>query len=195
MTFESSRQKRLEKFAGLFCGMMEAALKTMILDKKTIKRDSGMLHLSSVTGGLSGPPVLNLKWDGGVNRAFDISVDVMPSILCTDNFIDDLGKNEHFPSSFHQLVKDRGCYLVPKPCSPRCHKCFHVSFAQAELYLIQFLDEVHRQCYRVLKWLLDEILDTYKVKMAILDHVYNSKCHLKGCMDKCVIAVLESLLI
>lgn len=193
VTFESSRHKWLENLGGLFSGMMEAALETMIADEREIKRDSGILNLVSVNSG-SCPPLLKLSWCG-VSSTFEISVDIMPSVRCTDNFIEELGNDEHFPLEFLQLVKEHGCYLVPKPCSPKCDKCFHVSFAQAERCLILLLSEAHRRCYRLLKWLLvKHILDTYKVKMAMLDHVYNLKCESRGCVDKCVIAVLESLL-
>lgn len=193
VTFESSRHKWLENLGGLFSGMMKAALETMIADEREIKRDSGILHLVSVISG-SSPPVLVLSWCG-VSSTFQISVDIMPSVRCTDNFIEELGNDEHFPLEFLQLVKEHGCYLVPKPCSPKCDKCFHVSFAQAERCLILLLSEAHRRCYRLLKWLLvKDILDTYKVKMALLDHVYNLKCESRGCVDKCVIAVLQSLL-
>ena len=193
VTCESSCLKGLEKLDYLFGGMMEEALKTMVHDEKEIKRDSGILHLVSVFS-TRGPSLLTLLWCG-VSSTFEISVDIMPSVRCTDNFIEELGNDEHFPLEFLQLVKQHGCYLVPKPCSPKCDKCFHVSFAQAELRLIQSLDEAHRRCYRLLKWLLvDNILDTYKVKMAMLDHVYNLKCESRGCVDKCVVAVLESLL-
>lgn len=193
VTFESSCHKWLENLGGLFSGMMEAALETMVDDEKEIKRDSGILHLVSVVS-KRGPSVLKLSWCG-VSSTFEISVDIMPSVRCTDNFIEEIGKDEHFPLEFLQLVKQHRCYLVPKPCSPKCNKCFHVSFAQAERRLIQSLDEAHRRCYRLLKWLLvEDILDTYKVKMAMLDHVYNLKCESRGCVDKCVVAVLESLL-
>lgn len=193
VTFKSSRQKTLENLSKLFSGMIEATLKAMTDVEKTIRRDTGTLHISSLLPSLT-VPCLEMLWKG-INSSFKIGVDVLPSIQCTDSFVEDLGKDKHFPSNFHQLVKDRGCFLVPKPCSPNCNQCFHVSFAQGELYLMQSLDELHRMCYRVTKWLLSgNILDSYQVKMAILDHVYLLKCDLKGSLNECVLAVLESLL-
>ncbi|XP_078376867.1 uncharacterized protein LOC144660160 [Oculina patagonica] len=195
VTFESRRQKRLESLGRLFSTMIDEALKTMSCDEKTIRRDSGTLHCTSNRG--YSQAKLEFKWKGP-NSEFDINVDVMPAIPCTNVFIADLGKNEHFPSNFHQLVKDRPCYLVPKPCSPNCQKCFHVSFAQAELYLMQSLDEGHRYSYRLLKWLLAyRIFHSYQLKMAVLDHVYNLKCQSteKECIDEqCVFDVLKALL-
>lgn len=196
VTFESSRQKWLEILGRLFCSMIEAALKAMTSAEKTIRRDSGTLHITSQGISAGTQARLQFKWKGA-SREFDIHVDVVPSIPCTDIFIAELAKNEHFPSSFHQLVKDQPCYLVPKPCSPNCQKCFHVSFSQAELYLMQSLDDGHRECYRIMKWLLvhhEDILYTYQLKMAVLDHVYNSNCQSKGCIDECVLAMLAFLL-
>ena len=194
VSFESSRQKWLERLGKLFCTMIEEALKTMTCDEKNIQRDSGALRSTSNYAGQS-QAKLKFKWKGK-NTEFNIHVDVMASIPCTNIFITELEKNDHFPSNFHQLVKDQPCYLVPKPCSPNCQKCFHVSFAQAELHLMQSLDEGHRQCYRVLKLLLvHSILHSYQVKMAILDHVYNLKCQSKEFIDEqCVLDVLMTLL-
>ena len=193
VTFESSRQKTLENLSKLFSGMIEQTLKVMTDVEKTIRRDTGTLHISSLLSSLT-VPCLEMLWKG-INSSFKIGVDVLPSIQCTDSFVEDLGKDKHFPSNFHQLVKDRGCFLVPKPCSPNCNQCFHVSFAQGELYLMQSLDELHRMCYRVTKWLLSgNILNSYQVKMAILDHVYLLKCDLKRSLDECILAVLGSLL-
>ena len=196
VTFESSRQKWLEILGTLFCSMIDAALKTMTSAEKNIRRESGTLHITS-KGEAGTQARLQFEWKG-TSHEFDIYVDVVPSIPCTDIFIAELAKNEHFPSSFHQLVKDQPCYLVPKPCSPNCQKCFHVSFSQAELYLMQSLDDEHRECYRVMKWLLahhdKSILHTYQLKTAVLYHVYNSNCQSKGCIDKCVLAMLAFLL-
>lgn len=194
VSFESSRQKWLKITGRLFCTMIETALNAMSLAERNIQRDSGTLHITSKGATGVTQPRLQFKWKG-TNREFDIAVDVVPSIPCTDNFIAELGKNEHFPSNFQQLVKDQPCYLVPKPCSPKCRKCFHVSFSQAELYLMQSLDEGHRQCYSVMKLLLaNKTLESYKLKMAVLDHVYNTNCQSKGCIDECVLAMLEILL-
>ena len=193
VTFERSRQNMLEDLSNWFSGMLEATLKAMTDGEKKIPRDSGTLHISSLRPSFT-VPCLEFLWKG-INGQFKIGVDVMPSIQCPDSFVEELRKDEHFPLDFHQLVKDRGCFLVPKPCSPHCNKCFHVSFAQGELYLMQSLDELHRKCYRVTKWLLSgNLLDSYQVKMAILDHVYRLKCDLKGSLDECVLAVLQTLL-
>ena len=84
--------------------------------------------------------------------------------------------NENFPSNFYNLIKEHPCYLVPTSCSPDCQKCSHVSFAQAELCLIESLDECHRLFYRTLKYLLlDHILNSYQIKMASLHHAYVQK--------------------
>lgn len=195
VTFESSRQKRLENLSKLFSGMIEATLKAMTGVEKTIRRDTGTLNIFSLRSWLT-VSCLEMWWKRiNSSSIINIGVDVLPSIQCTDNFVEDLGKDTHFPSNFHQLVKDRGCFLVPKPCSTNCNQCFHVSFAQGELYLMHSLDELHRKCFMVTKKLLSgNILNSYQVKMAILNHVYHFKCDLKGSLDECVLAVLESLL-
>lgn len=192
VTFESDRPKSRVDLSELFVKMMDVSLKSLPDAEKKITRETGTLHMLSVTGGLCDVPCLELEWEGA-NRVFQITVDIMPSIPCTDTFVEEIAKDDNFPLVFHQLVKDLGCFLVPKMCS--CGECFHVSFAQAELHLMKSLTELHRKCYRVAKWLLcSHILESYKVKMAILDHVYNSKCLSQVSIAECVLAVLESLL-
>lgn len=192
VTFDSGRPKSRRDLSELFVKMMDVSLKSLTDAEKKITRETGTLHMLSVTGGLCHVPCLELEWEGA-NRVFQITVEIMPSIPCTDTFVEELAKDDNFPLVFHQLVKDLGCFLVPKTCS--CGECFHVSFAQAELHLMKSLTELHRECYRVAKWLLcSHILESYKVKMAILDHVYNSKCQSQASIAECVLAVLESLL-
>ena len=194
VTFENGHLKSRENLSGLFSGMLDASLKSLTDAEKRITRETGTLHILSISSTSFQVPCLELKWERA-NGVFQITLDIMVSIPCTDTFVEEIAKGDNFPSVFHQLVKDVGCFLVPKTCSRDCGKCFHVSFAQAELHLMQSLDEVHRKCYRLVKWLLcSHILESYKVKMAILDHVYNSKCRPQGGIGECVLAVLESLL-
>lgn len=194
VTFEGGRHKSLGSLSELFSGMMNASLKSLTDADKEVTRETGTLRMLSVSGSSFQVPCLELEWKGA-NGEFPITVDIMPSIPCTGTFFEEITKDDNFPSVFRQLVKDRGCFLVPKTCSRDCRKCFHVSFAQAELHLMQTLNEAHRKCYRVVKGLLcSHILESYKVKMAILDHVYTSKCRSQTDIDECVLAVLESLL-
>lgn len=194
VTFESGHQQSLQSLYMVFSGMLDASLKSLTDAEKRITRETGTLHiLSTFTYPFQGS-CLNLEWKRA-NDVFEIRVKIMPSIPCTDAFVEEITKGDNFPSLFHQLVKDLGCFLVPKTCPGDCGECFHVSFAQAELHLMQSLDEVHRKCYRLVKWLLcSHIFESYKVKMAILDHVYNSKCRSQDSTSECVLAVLESLL-
>ncbi|XP_068730895.1 uncharacterized protein [Montipora capricornis] len=193
VTFKSGHQKSLQNLCELFSGMLDASLESLTDVEKRITRETGTLHILSISSSSFQVPCLELKWEGA-NFVFQITVDIMPSIPCTDTFMEEIAKDDNFPSVFHQLVKDLGCFLVPKTCSRDCGKCFHVSFAQAELHLMQSMDEVHRKCYRVVKWLLcSHILESYKVKMAILDHVYNAKCRSQAGIVECVLAVLEAL--
>ena len=193
VTFESGRLKSRRNLSELFSKMMDVSLESLTDAEKKITRETGTLHMLSVSGSTGlGVPCLKLEWNGA-NRVFKITVDIMPSIPCTDTFVEEITKDDNFPLAFNQLVKDLGCFLVPKRCS--CGTCFHVSFAQAELHLMQSLDELHRKCYRIAKWLLcGHILESYKVKMAILDHVYNLNCRSQAGIAECVLAVLEALL-
>lgn len=194
VTFKSNRQVWFKNLGQMFTEMIAATVETMTDDENEIIRESGTLLITAHR------PCLQLQWKGANHKEFDIKVDIMPAISCTDKFIAELAEDENFPSNFYNLIKEHPCYLVPKPCSPDCRECFHVSFAQAELCLMKSLDECHRRCYRVLKYLLvDHILNSYQIKMAILHHVYVQKCKTPladlGEVDaQCVLGVLDYLL-
>ena len=82
----------------------------------------------------------------------DITVDVMPAIVCSYNQIEKYLQQLQFPEKQIPLLKEESCYLVPKSCSRRgCRECFRLSFATCELKLMQGLDNVHRSCYKILK--------------------------------------------
>lgn len=135
VTFEGGPHKSLESLSELFSGMMNASLKSLTDADKEVTRETGTLRMLSVSGSSFQVPCLELEWKG-TNGEFPITVDIMPSIPCTGTFFEEITKDDNFPSVFRQLVKDRGCFLVPKTCSRDCGKCLHVSFAQAELHLM-----------------------------------------------------------
>jgi len=113
VTFESGRPKSRRDLSELFSKMMHVALKSLTDAEKMITRETGTLHMLSVSGSSCGVPSLTLNWEGA-NRVFKITVDIMPSIPCTDTFVEEIVKDDNFPLVFHQLVKDLGCFLVPK---------------------------------------------------------------------------------
>eukprot|EP00111_Clytia_hemisphaerica_P018186 TCONS_00053780-protein len=175
-----------------FSGMIRNSLKCLSDNEKLIKRRTGCLQLKSVDALGFGIPCLKAEWKG-LFHEFSLTVDILPSIAYPEECISTIVNDDNFPSEFKPLLQNHGCFLVPKKCSPECHQCFHISFAQEELHLMKNLNEAHRKCYRIIKKLIcGHLIESYKLKTAILYHVYDSeKCNED--LSKCIFNILAYL--
>ncbi|CAC5392485.1 unnamed protein product [Mytilus coruscus] len=170
-----------------------------IIDKSsgTLKcLQSGMLHLA----------FLWTPEGGGSYDEHVISVDTMPAFVCPEEYIQNSAKNGNFDYKYLELVKEQKCYLIPKPCiTASCTTCFHVTFATSENKLMKDLDELHKNCYIILKHLVapksefeDNLTDvsSYKLKTCLLQHVYDSSFTCTGKnIEDCTLDILQKLII
>ena len=178
-----------------FSEMIVSALESLTEDEKRIKRQNGSLAIKDLESRstLFGIPCLQTYWTNSFIQ-FSVTIDILLSIPCPKDLVN-IVSDEKFPQKFSSILEDIGCYLVPKKCSHDCQKCFHVSYAREELFLMKNLDGLHRVCYRILKWMLCvHLMESYKLKMAILFHVHDEGEKCTSQLDECIIAILNYLL-
>lgn len=118
--------------------------------------------------------------------SLDIDVDIMPAVS-----VEDLSLLSHlhgFPSHLNGIIENQKFHLVCKisgqsPDAPY----LHISHATTEVFLVRHLHPIHKQCYKILKYLLthgteinrpikDISLSSYVFKNAVLFHEYDKLC-------------------
>ena len=117
-------------------------MESLTEDEKRIKRQNGSLAIKDLESTLFGIPCLQTYWTNSFIQ-FSVTIDILLSIPCPKDLVN-IVSDEKFPQKFSSILEDIGCYLVPKKCSHDCQKCFHVSYARKELFLMKNLDGLHR---------------------------------------------------
>ncbi|CAC5389588.1 unnamed protein product [Mytilus coruscus] len=147
---------------------------------------------------------LALQWNG-----IDISVDTMPAIEINKSQVDDLEtalgtsifKDDH--SRDRAFSYNQKCYLVPKGCQKNEDNegcgCWLVDFAPSEVSMLKKMDQVHKNCQKFLKYIIDAYhgLPSYMIKTTVLEHVKecndtSNQCaikmlrHISDCLDNAI---------
>ena len=118
-----------------------------------------------------------------------INVDFLPAIeIRREN---ELGERKH------------DYFLVPKSCKAEHPTCWKVSHCKGELERMKTTSLMHRQCYMILKFLLDYILvemqgyketpTTYILKTAVLTHLRSCTKTDDVNLPNCIVEILEIL--
>ena len=118
--------------------------------------------------------------------SLDIDVDIMPAVSVEDLSL--LGQLHGFPSHLNGIIENQKFHLVCKVSGQLPHAPYlHISHATTEVFLVRHLHPTHKQCYKLLKYLLThgtEInrpiknisLSSYVFKNAVLFHEYDKLC-------------------
>lgn len=164
-------------------------LKTLSVDRENGKMKLSHLETSGVT----------LHW---IPRGYEndpmkikgVYVDIMHTLKierkkCSKVCYSDIPK-----SLQDKAFSDEYCYLVIKPCEAEGN-CWLQSFAITERNLTLSMSDVHKKCYKSLKWLFvwhfpvePYLLKSYLFKTATLYHTLN-KCQDR--LSSCFISILE----
>ena len=128
------------------------------------------------------------QWDLLFQESYslDIDVDIMPAVSVEDLSL--LSDFHGFPSHLNGMIENQKFHLVCKvsgqsPTAPY----LHISHATTEVFLVRHLHPIHKQCYKILKYLLthgteinrpikDISLSSYVFKNAVLFHEYDKLC-------------------
>lgn len=115
-----------------------------------------------------------------------IDVDIMPAVS-----VEDLSLLSHlhgFPSHLNGIIENQKFHLVCKVSGQSPNAPYlHISHATTEVFLVRNLHPIHKQCYKLLKYLLthgteinrpikDISLSSYVFKNAVLYHEYDKLC-------------------
>ena len=118
--------------------------------------------------------------------SLDIDVDIMPAVS-----VEDLSLLSHvhgFPSHLNGIIENQKFHLVCKVSGQSPHAPYlQISHATTEVFLVRHLHPIHKQCYKLLKYLLthgteinrpikDINLSSYVFKNAVLFHEYDKLC-------------------
>lgn len=116
----------------------------------------------------------------------DIDVDIMPAVSVEDLSL--LSPLHGFPSHLNGIVENQKFHLVCKVSGQSPNAPYlHISHATTEVFLVRHLHPIHKQCYKLLKYLLthgtdinrpikDISLSSYVFKNAVLFHEYDKLC-------------------
>ena len=118
--------------------------------------------------------------------SLDIDVDLMPAVS-VENF--SLLSDIHgFPEHMIGILENQKFHLVCKVSGQSPNAPYlHISHATTEVFLMRHLHPIHKQCYKILKYLLthgtdinrplkDINLSSYVFKTAVLFHEYDKLC-------------------
>lgn len=123
-----------------------------------------------------------------ISYLMDIDVDIMPAVSVEDFSPSVLSDIHGFPSHIAGMIENPKFHLVCKVSGQKPHSPYlHISHATTEVFLVRHLHPVHKQCYKVLKYLLthgtdvnfplkDINLSSYVFKNAVLFHEYDKLC-------------------
>ena len=116
----------------------------------------------------------------------DIDVDIMPAISVEDFSL--LSNLHGFPRHIIGVVEKLKFYLVCKVSGQKPNDPYlHISHAPTDVFLVNHLHPIHKQCYKVLKYLLTRgthvnqprtviNLSSYVFKTAVLYHEFDKLC-------------------
>ena len=120
------------------------------------------------------------------SNKLDIDVDIMPAISVEDfSLLSDL---HGFPRHITGVIEKLKFYLVCKVSGQKPNDPYlHISHAPTDVFLVNHLHPIHKQCYKVLKYLLTRgthvnqprtviNLSSYIFKTAVLYHEFDKLC-------------------
>ena len=149
----------------------------------TVNKESGHLEIYSSSVDKHGKAFkCYFKWYGKAKKTLNIDIDIVPVIEF--NEIDtEVTNNE----ALNQIVlKHKAVMAVPSAKLSSCMKglCFKLAFTSAEVELVADLEEHHKKCYMLLKYLYNGYKDQSKQRY-IVYHSYALKTlvlrHAKTC--------------
>lgn len=118
--------------------------------------------------------------------SLDIDVDIMPAVSVEDFSL--LSDIHGFPRHIIGMIENHNFHLVCKVSGQSPNAPYlHISHAPTEVFLMRRLHPIHKQCYKVLKYLLTHGTDinrplkainlsSYVFKNAVLFHEYDKLC-------------------
>ena len=121
-----------------------------------------------------------------ISYLLDIDVDIMPAVSVEDFSL--LSDIHGFPEHIIGIMENQKFHLVCKVSGQKPEAPYlHISHATTEVFLVRHLHPIHKQCYKLLKYLLtlgtdtnrpfkDINLSSYVFKTAVLFHEYDKLC-------------------
>lgn len=133
--------------------------------------------------------------------SLDIDVDIMPAVSVDDFSL--LSDIHGFPEHMFGIMENQRFHLVCKVSGQLSHAPYlHISHASTEVFLVRHVHPIHKQCYKLLKYLLTHGTDinrplkainlsSYVLKTAVLFHEYDKLCSGTPNTVKCCIAIIR----
>lgn len=163
-----------------------------------IRKTTGTLHIDGCAVAMSGPQWnVNFVWKPrSGNSWIKISVDVCPTIkYCNVPAV--LNVEDTANGYVYRTIERVGhVLLIPRP-QATCEHCFKLVFAEADRQLVKNLNEQHKQCLIVLKFICSQIRDhdyrlnklfnSFAIKMVVLHHSFH-------CDSSCTVDCMQNIL-
>ncbi|XP_033110513.1 uncharacterized protein LOC117111652 [Anneissia japonica] len=133
--------------------------------------------------------------------SLDIDVDIMPAVSVEDFSL--LSDIHGFPTHIAEILENRKFHLVCKESGQSPNAPYlHISHATTEVFLVSHLNPIHKQCYKLLKYIFTHGTDTnrpikdinlssYVFKNAVLFHEYDKLCSGTPDTVTCCIEIIQ----
>jgi len=200
--YEAEKYPSLDSIFSILFHTLTEDDTVMSEEEKTIHTSSGVLK--ALRSGYSFH--IAAMWVNKDKEENVVSVDLRPAFRCPQEEIDKQELKGCFPPNLMHFVKEHGIFVIPKHCTtPRCSRCFLMSYATCEMELIKNMDDHHRKCYIILKSMIspkdmyeDSLteVETYHVKTCLLFHLYELyplKCE-KVSTGDCILHILHMVI-
>ncbi|KAL4231496.1 hypothetical protein ACF0H5_009074 [Mactra antiquata] len=172
---------------------------------KIFEADNGHLTLKGYSVPINGPQCsVRVLWCPKIGENLEIVVDITPAIKCSKS-IESLITADEVDDNIRKLLNENDqVYLVPKP-QPCCNRCYKLVFDQADKAMCSSLQEHHRKCLLVLKYLAIQIqnydfrfrktFSSFSMKMAMYQHTIHCDKNkpVVDCLASVVCYLLECL--
>ncbi|XP_060081832.1 uncharacterized protein LOC132561119 [Ylistrum balloti] len=141
----------------------------------------------------------DIPFDGA--HRLPVDVDIMPAVRVENASL--ATTLSGFPRHMADVVTSQGFHLIYKASGHDSNTPFlQTSFAASEVVLVQKLHPIHKQCYRILKYLLTDgtnvnkqnkniSLSSYMFKTAVLFHEYDGLCRGVPDIVKCSLNLIN----
>ena len=187
--------------------------------KEEISCSTGVLRVDDTSVKLHGPAFNpQFEWRRQNGKIIEISVDLCPVIRIAGEFPELLKLENVMCETYYEYARKINTVMIlPTKKGQSCKNglCFSLVFTETELELMNDLSAHHKQCYMLLKYLLNakrlpsmgkafnDLVDTliepetaffsYILKILVLNHHFIQKCTETKCLASCLERILRKI--
>lgn len=191
--------------------LQKAAIRCSRLE---VKLESGYLLFKKTTIYKHGPVYAAIfKWYSHQSKkCMDVTVDLCPVVRLDGMFDKVISPENVICMTYYKYAQRKGIIsLLPcmRGCACRFGLCFKIIFTEIEVLLMEKISEHHKQCYKVLKYLINGRPDlpktevalvplspgvhSYALKVLVWNHHFVNMCSEDICMASCLKMMMKEV--